>query len=135
MKTRSMPDAPRLAITCAVAIMLQFAIAHSARAQDAVVADPKHYTVEFENEHVRMLRVVYGPHEKSVMHEHPASIGVYLNDAHIRITLPDGRTGEPRVKAGQAMFHPAGRHAVENLGSTPLELVLTELKTPAPAVK
>ena len=67
------------------------------------------------------------------MHEHPASVGVYLTDGHIRITLPDGTTGEPHVKAGQAMWHPAGKHLIENLGSTPFELVLTELKTAAGA--
>ncbi len=39
------------------------------------------------------------------------------------------------MKAGQAMWHPAGKHLIENLGSTPFELVLTELKTPATPVK
>lgn len=120
-----------LGIACA---LLLCAMA-PARGQDAVAADPKHYTVEFENEQVRVLRVVYGPHEESVMHEHPASVGVYLTDGHIRITLPDGRTGEPYVKAGQSMWHPAGAHSIENLGNTRFELVLTELKTPAIPVK
>ena len=31
---------------------------------DPVAVDTKHYKVEFENEHVRVLRVHYGPHEK-----------------------------------------------------------------------
>lgn len=73
--------------------------------------------------------MVYGSGEKSVMHEHPATVGVYLADGHIRITLPDGTTGEPHVKAGQAMWHPADKHLIDNLGSTPFELVLTELKS------
>jgi hypothetical protein len=30
-------------------------------ARDAVTADPQHYTVEVENEQVRVLRVRYGP--------------------------------------------------------------------------
>ena len=120
---------------CAAVLALLLAAAPPARAQDAVTVDPAHYTVEFENDQVRVLRVVYGPHEKSVMHEHPASVGVYLTDGHIRITLPDGKTGEPYVKAGQAMWHPAGKHLIENLGSTPFELVLTELKNPAAPVK
>jgi quercetin dioxygenase-like cupin family protein len=124
-----------MVLACAAAIALQLAATHTARSQDAVAADSKHYTVEFENDQVRVLRVVYGPHEESVMHEHPASVGVYLTDGHIRITLPDGRSGEPYVKAGQAMWHPAGKHLIENLGSTPFELVLTELKTPATPVK
>jgi len=120
--------------SCVVGALL-CAGAQPAQAQDAVAADPKHYSVEFENDQVRVLRVVYGPGEKSTMHEHPESVAVYLTDGHIRITLPDGRTGEPRVKAGQAMWHRAGRHAIENLGSTPFELVLTELKQPSAALK
>ena len=121
-------------VSCAVGGLL-CAGAPAVQAQDAVAADPKHYSVDFENDQVRVLRVVYGPGEKSAMHEHPESVAVYLTDGHIRITLPDGRTGEPQVKAGQAMWHRAGRHAIENLGSTPFELVLTELKQPAPPVK
>ncbi len=62
--------------------------------QDAVKVDPKHYTVELENELVRVLRIRYGLREKSVMHGHPASLGVHLTDAHVRFTLPDGKTEE-----------------------------------------
>jgi len=50
-------------------------------------------------------------------------------------TFPNGRTGEPRVKAGQSMWHPAGAHLIENLGDTRFELVLTELRTPLAAIK
>jgi hypothetical protein len=39
----------------------------SSFAQDAVKVDPKHYKVEFENDQVRVLRITYGPGEKSVM--------------------------------------------------------------------
>jgi len=45
--------------------------ATSLRAQDAVKADAKHYTVAFENDQVRVLKVHYGPGEKSAMHSHP----------------------------------------------------------------
>lgn len=135
IKHQEAPIAPRLLLACAVAISLQLANMPQARGQDAVTADAKHYTVEYEDDQVRVLRVVYGPNEKSVMHEHPASVGVYLTDGHIRITFADGRTGEPHVKAGQAMWHPAGKHLIENLGTTPFELVLTELKAPAATVK
>jgi quercetin dioxygenase-like cupin family protein len=125
----------RRALACGAVNALLLWATTPAWSQDAVAVDSKHYTVEFENDQVRVLRVIYGPHEKSVMHEHPASVGVYLTDGHIRITLPDGKTGEPHVKAGQAMWHPAGKHLIENLGSTPFELVLTELKTAAAPVR
>jgi hypothetical protein len=35
------------------------------RAGDPVAVDPKDYTVELENEKVRVLRIRYGPREKS----------------------------------------------------------------------
>jgi hypothetical protein len=44
-------------------------------AQDPINVDPKHYKVEMENDRVRVLRIRYGPHEKSVMHGHPPSVG------------------------------------------------------------
>ena len=47
-------------------------------AQDAVKVDPKHYTVVSENDQVRILKVHYGPHEKSVMHSHPNTVAVFL---------------------------------------------------------
>jgi len=33
--------------------------------QDPVRVEPKHYTRSFENEHVDVISVTYGPHEKS----------------------------------------------------------------------
>ena len=97
-------------------------------AQDPVKVDPKHYTVELENEQVRVLRIRYGPREKSVMHGHPASMGVHLTDAHVRFTLPDGKTEEIRVKVGDFLSYPAGEHLPENLSDQPLELVFIEFK-------
>ena len=47
-------------------------------APDPVAVDPRHYTVELENERVRVLRIKYGPREKSVMHSHPAIIAVFV---------------------------------------------------------
>lgn len=135
MRTGSMAGCGRKALARGAACVLLLGATAPVMGEDAVAADPQHYTVEFENDQVRVLRVVYGPHEKSVMHEHPASVGVYLTDGHLRITMADGRSGEPYVKAGQAMWHPAGAHLIENLGDTRFELVLTELKTPAAPVK
>lgn len=97
-------------------------------AQDLVKVDPQHYTVELENEQVRVLRIRYGPGEKSVMHGHPESFGVHLTDAHVRFTLPDGKTKEVRVKAGTVLSYAAGEHLPENLRDQPLELVFVEFK-------
>ena len=67
---------------------------------DAVSADPAHYSVSFENELVRLLRVRYGAGEKSVMHRHSASCVVFLTDQTFNFTLPDGTTEPASVPAG-----------------------------------
>jgi hypothetical protein len=61
--------------------MLGFCLAPVLSAQDAVKVDPKHYTVVSENDQVRILKAHYGPHEKSIMHSHPATVAVFLTDA------------------------------------------------------
>jgi len=96
--------------------------------QDPVHVDSKHYTVEFENDRVRVVRARYGPHEKSVMHGHPALVGVMLTDAHIRFTYPDGRSEDITGKAGQVLQFPALDHLPENLSSQQFEAVLVEFK-------
>jgi len=41
--------------------------------------------VKFEKAEVRVLRVKYGSHEKSVMHEHPPQeMQIFLTDAHAK---------------------------------------------------
>src|SRR2546426_12808657 len=99
-----------------------------ARAQDPVQVDPKHYKVEFENDEVRVLRVQYGPGEKSVMHSHPDAVQVFLTDVRATFTYPDGKSEELTAKAGEAKWHPAFAHLPENVNDKPLELILVELK-------
>ena len=98
-------------------------------AQDAVKADPKHYKVEFENDQVRVLRITYGPHEKSVMHEHPANVAVFLTDGKGKFTMPDGKTQDVPIKAGTTQWDGGGKHLPENTGDSAFELVVVELKS------
>lgn len=97
-------------------------------AQDPVKVDPKHYKVELENEHVRVLRITYAPHEKSVMHEHPPNVAIFLTDGHGRMTTPDGKTQDIDWKAGATQWDPGGKHLPENVGDKPFELFVVELK-------
>jgi len=111
---------------CGVAVCL--CLAPIVSAQDAVKTDPKHYTVVSENDQVRILKVHYGPHEKSIMHSHPNSVAVFLTDTSGKFTFPDGKTQDLTTKAGDAQFTPAGTHLPENLKDTPFDLILVELK-------
>jgi hypothetical protein len=95
---------------------------------DPVKVDPKHYRVAIENDQVRVLIAKYGPHEKSVMHEHPASVAVFMTDEHTKFTLPDGTSQESDAKAHDVVWADAGKHLPESLGDKPQEVVVIELK-------
>ena len=101
----------------------------SVLAQDPVKVDAKHYKVEFENAKVRIVKVHYGPHEKSVMHRHPDAVAIFQNDGKVKFTYPGGRTEEREMKAGQTLFTPAVRHLPENLTDGDMDVILIELKT------
>lgn len=118
----------------AIALLLAVA-AVPARAQDPVKVDPEHYKVEFENDQVRVLRVTYGAHEKSVMHEHPGALAVFLTDGQGKFTFPDGKTQDAPFKAGTTMWTPAGIHLPDNTGDKPFELIVVEMKAKSPATE
>jgi uncharacterized protein (TIGR02246 family) len=104
------------------------AVPTAAAGPDAVAADPAHYKVEFENDKVRVLRILYGPKEKSVMHSHPNGVVVFLNDLQGRFTMPDGTTEDRQTKAGTVGWTDATTHNPENLSDKPLEVIQVELK-------
>ncbi|SRR5258708_4473914 len=128
MNIRLIPGLRAVALGAALSLLGQMIPAAPALAQDAVKADAKHYKVEFENDQVRVLRIQYGPHEKSSMHAHPNSVAVFLTDASAKFTLPDGKTNTMDAKAGTTMWTAAGKHLPENTGDKPFELILVELK-------
>jgi len=123
-----MKNLTRLTMTVLFATLVLVFASQTALAQDPVKVDPKHYKVQFENDQVRVLRITYGPHEKSVMHDHPESVVVYITDAHVKFALPGGKTEESHGKAGDTTWAPAGKHLPENLSDKSLEGILVELK-------
>lgn len=83
---------------------------------DPVLVDPTHYSVDFENEFVRVLRVRYGPRERGATHEHILNrVVVYLND-------------QPNRKADDVRIAGAATHAEENASDIAVERIAVELK-------
>ena len=109
-------------------VVLSLCLVPIVSAQDAAKVDSKHYTVISENAQVRILKVHYGPHEKSVMHSHPAAVAVFLTDSKARFTFPDGKTEDVSNKAGDAHYTPALTHLPENLGENGMDVIVVELK-------
>jgi hypothetical protein len=117
-----------LRISLLVVMLGLFLTSGTVHAQDAVKADPKHYKIVAENDSIRILKIWYGPGEKSVMHDHPSGLYVLLTDQKSRMNSPDGKTMDIHGKAGDAGFAPAGRHLPENTGDKPFEMILIEFK-------
>jgi quercetin dioxygenase-like cupin family protein len=116
---------PRLAF---YVVVMCACIAPILSAQDAVKVDPKHYMVVSENDQVRILKVHYGAHEKSVMHSHPATVAVFLTDAKGTFTFPDGKKQDFAVKAGETQYSAADIHLPENTGDKAMDVIVIELK-------
>lgn len=118
-----------------VSLLFLLIVAPAAMAQDPVTVDAKHYKVEFENSEVRVLRIKVGPHEKSIMHQHPNAVAIFLTDLNGKFTFSDGKTENITSKAGEARWTPAITHLPENAGDKPFELILVELKSKPVAKK
>jgi quercetin dioxygenase-like cupin family protein len=103
--------------------LLVFAM--SGALQDPGTIDATRIKVELDNPQVRVLRVTLGPKEKTQPAEYRARVAVFLTDGPQRV----GPGGRDQYSRADAVLLPPGKHAVENLGPTPSEIVLIEFKT------
>jgi len=110
----------------AIAFLLLTAI--SALGQDPTKVEPRHYKLDFENDKVQVVSVTYGPHEKSVLHEHPGGVVVALTEAHLRFTDENGKVREVFSKPGEVRWYPPFKHRVENLGDSIYRAVYVGVK-------
>jgi hypothetical protein len=95
----------------------------SAHAQHSQLQGPADMRPEFDNATMLVLRIRMAPHEKTAMHELSARLVIWLTDAHLRDTKPDGTVTDYRRAAGSTEWVPAQRHAGENLSDTPIEFL------------
>lgn len=91
---------------------------------DAVTADSKHYTVEFENDIVRVLRVRLGAGESTPSHTHSAYCAIEISDS----SLKEGDGPVAESKAGQVFCGDATSHGPRNVGKALAESVVVEFK-------
>jgi quercetin dioxygenase-like cupin family protein len=96
---------------------------------DPLKADPKHYTVELENEQVRVVRVRIPAGETVPEHRHARKrVVVFLTDADFEQTASGGHTVQARQKAGDVVWSEAVvTHREVNRGGA-FEALMVELK-------
>ena len=102
--------------------------------KDPVETNPKHYSVLFENERVRVLEYHDVPGDRSLEHEHPDSVMVTLSSFRRRLTSGD-RSLEVELPTGAARWLPAQAHYGENIGETTTKAIFIELLEPAPSTE
>ena len=86
---------------------------------DAVTADPDHYSIEFENEAIRIVRIRYEAGDEGVLHSHPANCVVWLSG-----TAADGEA----TSVGQVQCNDAQTHTPSGAPDGVVELVAIEFK-------
>jgi quercetin dioxygenase-like cupin family protein len=108
-------------------------MANIAAAQDPTKAEPKHYKLHFENEHVVVIDIHYGPHERSDLHDHPGGVVVNLTGGHLKFTDQNGKVQDVYAKAGESRWFPPVKHKVENLSDETYNAVYIAIKNKSSA--
>lgn len=119
-----------LTVAAAAGGLLVLAAAQIAPAQDPVEVNAKTIRLKLENSRVRVLEARLQPGEKEQMHSHPAYVTYVLSGGMIRNHGADGKTTEATISAGEVIYRDGLTHWAENIGSTPIHIILVELKNP-----
>lgn len=123
------------------AVLLVAMVACAAQAQRARAssadADPAHtdgdkYQVVLENAQVRVLHYRDQPGDVTHPHHHPCFVMYALGAFERQLTFPDGTRKLRKFAAGDVAWMPAQSHVGGNIGATPTDAFLVELKGPCP---
>ena len=105
------------------------ASAHSTEL-DPLHTDGDKYQLLFENQLVRVLRYHDEPGVKTHLHRHPCFVLYALGPFKRELTFADGSHRSREFHLGDAAWMPAQSHAGHNIGDTPTDALLVELKGP-----
>jgi len=98
-------------------------------AQDAVNVDPEHHKVEFENDQIRIVRMVYPPGYKTPMHGHLPGVNVILSGAKVHTWNKSGDEADAETESGAVAWSDGTAvHSNQVQGDRTLEIVRVEIK-------
>jgi len=121
MKTHAVP----LMARCALLALLT---SGAALPQDAAVANPATVQVKLDNPSVRVLETVLNPGQKERLHSHPACVIYVLSGGKVRSHMADGKFVDGELSTGATIYREPVTHWTENIGTSPIHLIITELK-------
>ena len=99
-----------------------------ALSQDASAVDTMHADVVYENDHVRLMKVSLPAGESQPMHQGANRLLYALSSYEIAYASDQTDTVRTSFEAGEAHWHGADEHAVENVGTTPAEFLVFAFK-------
>jgi beta-alanine degradation protein BauB len=94
---------------------------------DPVETNPDLYQVILENDRVRVLEHRDVPGHRTATHHHPDSVMYPLSSFRRRLH-GDGGHRDVDIAVGTVGWLPAQRHAGENIGDRPTQVIFVELK-------
>ena len=99
---------------------------------DALKASPENFKLLLENDHVRVLEYTLKPGTKDITHTHPPKSSYIISGGQLKVHFENGDSSIFDDKAGTTswMDH-VGKHWVENIGTTEIKIILTEVKSMA----
>ena len=108
---------------------IQLTLSGKSLAQDPTKVAAAHYKLDFENEHVQVISVHYGPHERSALHDHPGGVVVVITGGHLKFTDDKGKVTEVFAKPGEARWFNPFKHTVENVGDSSYNAVYIGIRS------
>ena len=99
---------------------------------DAVNIAPDLHTVIYEDDAMRVLKVVVPKGAHADMHWHPRNINYVLSGGSLKFTKQDSSSADVDLKAGQITSAQGDvYHAVDNNSDVTVETIQVELKASA----
>jgi quercetin dioxygenase-like cupin family protein len=110
-------------------LLLSVSISTALFAQDPAKLAPQFYKVVLDNSDARVVDYHLKPGEREPMHSHPfGALVYYLTDARMRVTQPDGKSGDGVNRAGEIVWRDPVTHLAENIGASEVHTMLVEPK-------
>lgn len=97
-------------------------------AQDPATVSSGTYKLVLENPTVRVFRVGGAAGNKVPLHSHPDHLAIALAPAKVQITPQGGKPETLDMASESVSYVPAGAHESANVGSTPLDAIVVELR-------
>jgi quercetin dioxygenase-like cupin family protein len=125
-----MTKAESLLVSLGALALFVLAGASPLLAQDPAKVNSHLATVRVENDQVRVLDVVLQPGDKENLHVHPAAVLYVVSGGKLRVHAAEGTVVDKILTRGDVAYRGPVALWTENVGKTPVHVIVVELKTP-----